>query len=106
MHVVASSVDKLSVLRARHSDDLRSTGVLRDLDNVTLVGHVLIAIFAEGLSLQLIGAVFQERYGSSECAAVWQLLISHCPVFGLAAHLSDQAPGISALAAVAQSQTP
>ena len=92
MHVVTVHVGQQSVLGADHAQQLRTVGVLRNLDDVALIGHVAVAVLAEGLCLQLIEAFLGEDDLLFELAALGHLLVAYGPVFLARAPLLDERP--------------
>ena len=77
-------------------------GVLRHLDDVALVGHIVVAILAEGLSLQLVEAVLGKGYRVCKLAALWHGLVTHREQAVDGGPLLDNVPRVGVLAAEAQ----
>ena len=104
MHVVGVHDGEFPVGGAYHAEHLWPVRVLDDFDDVALVGHLVPAIHAEGLCLELVGAVGGEFHFLSHLAAIGhgRVVISH--KFGNGGPLVDERPRIGAFAAIAQAQ--
>ena len=104
MHVVAVQPRQQAVLWTHHAEDFRSVGVLVDLHDVALVGHLRRAVHAPCLGLQLVDAVLLEHHLVLDGAAVGQRLGALLAVgLQVAPHLV-LVPLVGALAAEAQPQ--
>ena len=108
MHIVAVHVGELSVLRAYHTEDLRTVGVLRDVDNLAFECDILAivtTILTEGLCLQFVDAIGGERHLLSKLATVGHCLVALRQQTLDGGPLLMHGPGVCSLAAVAQPQS-